>query len=811
MKNKLLIGIVAVVSIALTVSVTKAVQTFSETVIVPSLKVGVEGAGGVTFFNGTIVNETTNDGVGNPVTFGDDVRIDGRVYRGATAGTSDSQPFIVNDNMEVEGSLTVGSTNVLDAINDAGDGDMLQSTYDVAGNNKIDASKLDSGIAATLIGTGTISNTEFGYLNGVSSNIQTQISAKGVGDMLQSTYDVAGNSKIDASKIDSGIDATLIGTGTISNTEFGYLNGVTSNVQTQINVKGVGDMLKSTYDVAGNSKIDAGKLDSGIDATLIGGGGVNNTFFGYLASLNLNNDSDLKLTALGYEAGITIAADGYRNTLVGFQAGDIVTTGDDNTAFGSDALGATITTSDATAVGSSALAVNTAAENTAVGSGALESNTSGINNTAIGFNTLNATITTANNTAVGSNALAANTDTNVTGVGYNALTANTDGNGNTALGSEALTANTTGDYNTAIGRSALEANVLASSNTAIGYNAMAANNSTGNMNVAIGRNALDASTTGTWNVAVGYGTLGNGTGPDSDTAVGHLALASTTGDNNTALGYQAGNGITSGTSNIIIGYDADAPTATASNQMNIGGTIWGDLSNDYIAIGGSAIPTDVILEVIQSGTVPHLNLNPIASAPTTGVDEGDIYMDTDGILYVRSNSAWAAANTAADFSELIVPTDFTKDAGDGVRMYSGKINAGDLIVIDERGNYARSSKPYDSTIVGIESGDRGRFRLKNGTPERAEGQRQIGLVGHVIVNVSLENGQIRPGDSLTSSSLAGHAMKATQPGVVVGKALESFDGSSSYTGKIEVLVDSGWHGGSRSFQESSYNQSFACY
>ena len=46
------------------------------------------------------------------MTFGDDMRIDGRVYRGATAGTSDSQPFIVNDNMEVAGTLTVGGNNV---------------------------------------------------------------------------------------------------------------------------------------------------------------------------------------------------------------------------------------------------------------------------------------------------------------------------------------------------------------------------------------------------------------------------------------------------------------------------------------------------------------------------------------------------------------------------------------------------------------------------------------------------------------------------------------------------------------------------
>ena len=79
------------------------------TMMVDSLKVGAQGVGGVTFFNGTIINNTTNSGVDNPVAFGDNVRIDGRVYRGATAGTSDTMPFIVNDNLQVAGSLTIDS------------------------------------------------------------------------------------------------------------------------------------------------------------------------------------------------------------------------------------------------------------------------------------------------------------------------------------------------------------------------------------------------------------------------------------------------------------------------------------------------------------------------------------------------------------------------------------------------------------------------------------------------------------------------------------------------------------------------------
>ncbi len=98
-------------AIFITANVVQATQIIDDTLQVNSLKVGSQGVGGVTFFNGTIVNETTGDNnANNPVTFGDNVRIDGRVYRGATAGTSDSQPFIINDNAEIDGSLTVGKT-----------------------------------------------------------------------------------------------------------------------------------------------------------------------------------------------------------------------------------------------------------------------------------------------------------------------------------------------------------------------------------------------------------------------------------------------------------------------------------------------------------------------------------------------------------------------------------------------------------------------------------------------------------------------------------------------------------------------------
>ena len=132
MNRKLIIALTVIGSIALTAGIVNAAATVDVTSMfgtagdifrvdgamkLNSVVIGAQDVGGVTFFNGTIVNDTTTNSVDNPVTFGDNVRIDGRVWRGAEAGTSDTMPFIVNDNMEVTGSLEVANLIGTDVVN----------------------------------------------------------------------------------------------------------------------------------------------------------------------------------------------------------------------------------------------------------------------------------------------------------------------------------------------------------------------------------------------------------------------------------------------------------------------------------------------------------------------------------------------------------------------------------------------------------------------------------------------------------------------------------------------------------------------
>lgn len=119
-KLAFLLGIALAIFVSANIAL--ATQTFTEDIFVPSLKVGQQGVGGVTFFNGTIINQTTADeGADIPVTFGDNVRIDGTLFRGATPGPGDGMPVKIDDGLKVLGNLTVeGSSPFIKSLT-AGD------------------------------------------------------------------------------------------------------------------------------------------------------------------------------------------------------------------------------------------------------------------------------------------------------------------------------------------------------------------------------------------------------------------------------------------------------------------------------------------------------------------------------------------------------------------------------------------------------------------------------------------------------------------------------------------------------------------
>lgn len=118
--------------------------------------------------------------------------------------------------------------------------------------------------------------------------------------------------------------------------------------------------------------------------------------------------------------------------------------------------------------------------------------------------------------------------------------------------------------------------------------------------------------------------------------------------------------------------------------------------------------------------------------------------------------------------------------------------SGDLLVIDPTANrrLALAQQPYSTLVAGIYSTKPGMLGSTRKVDESApHNEVPLAVVGIVPCNVTAENGPIRIGDLLVTSSAPGHAMKGTDRnrmlGAVVGKALEPL---SRGTGVIQVLV-----------------------
>ena len=162
-----------------------------------------------------------------------------------------------------------------------------------------------------------------------------------------------------------------------------------------------------------------------------------------------------------------------------------------------------------------------------------------------------------------------------------------------------------------------------------------------------------------------------------------------------------------------------------------------------------------------------------------GTLQTDKYIYYDGSAgpsgnFMRTNAAgWATGSY--DFAEMFPSLD---------TLVSGEV----VIFASDDEHVARStSKTYDQRIAGIVSTQPGFLAGEN-----LAGHVPIALAGRVPTFVTNENGPIAVGDPLTTSSLAGYAMKATAPGQIVGYAMESMTGES---GSIIVFVRPSYYDG----------------
>ena len=162
---------------------------------------------------------------------------------------------------------------------------------------------IPTGISATKIADGTISDTEFQYLNGVSSAIQTQLDAKNA--TITGSASTIDTESLTASRAVISNGSQKIAVSDVTSTELGYLDGVTSAVQTQIDSKQA--TLTGGATTIASSNLTASRALQSNGSGKVEVSDVTTTELGYLdgvssaiqTQLDAKQASDADLTAIG--------------------------------------------------------------------------------------------------------------------------------------------------------------------------------------------------------------------------------------------------------------------------------------------------------------------------------------------------------------------------------------------------------------------------------------------------------------------------------------------------------------------------------
>ena len=434
-------------------------------------------------------------------------------------------------------------------------------------------------------------------------------------------------------------------------------------------------------------------------------------------------------TAIG-SGSMTGAQNGaLNNTVIGYQAGNVISTGDENVAIGKDSL----------------LDLQGGSGNTGIGTESLANVTSGSENVGIGKQALYTITTVGSNTAVGYQALKVNTAAGNTAIGHSALLANTSGVRNLAIGKSAADAIIGTDDSIAIGYEALTALATdnAARNMAIGNYAIKTLNADGRDNIAIGFEALetanhadidgniaignyvldDVGTAGVWGcTALGFNsmTAANHANASGTTAVGYYALAGLlSGAGNTAVGYQSGLALTTGVQNTLLGYQSGLDLNEGGRNTAVG---YAALSGALDANGDESVDNTFIGHASGSG-----DWVTAVSNYNTAVGSGTMIGDMNGAL----------ENTAIGYG-----------AGNVISTGDGNVAVGKaaLNVATTGGNNVAVGKSASLALVDVDDTvSVGVFALSKVTDSNGDGAVALGAFALQDLNTGAANGSAAVG------------------------------------------------------------------
>jgi hypothetical protein len=243
-------------------------------------------------------------------------------------------------------------------------------------------------------------------------------------------------------------------------------------------------------------------------------------------------------------------------------------------------------------------------------------------------------------------------------------------------------------------------------------------------------------------------------------------------------------------------------------------------TNDTTTANGS--DTNPELNILMSSTTGatcrhevndlYMVQNVVSTSCTTSIGEIDHAGDTNDQQYLMWGTIVGGSSSSTVTLQFRRATGgtgiITHNAGGFMTAYKltgvdlaeayytkdSSIAPGDIVQVD--GSLAagvqKTDRAYSSSALGIVSTQPGLI-LGSAADAGAGTPVLLALSGRVPLKVSMENGPIQPGDYLTSSSTPGVAMKATQPGQMIGKALEGFSSANpNAQGVVTTFANLTW-------------------
>lgn len=223
--------------------------------------------------------------------------------------------------------------------------------------------------------------------------------------------------------------------------------------------------------------------------------------------------------------------------------------------------------------------------------------------------------------------------------------------------------------------------------------------------------------------------------------------------------------------------DGTTGISATGNIISSGGII-SATGNIY---GGNIIGTLVPSSITVSGNATVANLIVTGTAAA-----GSAVLIVSGNIQTSTSNATANIGNASNYFNRLFAQATTALYADLAEVYKSDAQypPGTVLVFGGTQEVTMSTVSHDAKIAGVVSTHPAHV-MNSGL--QSEFTVEVGLVGRVPCRVV---GPITAGDRVVSSNRAGVAerldMSQYQPGVIIGKALESYSGAD--VGTIEVVV-----------------------